>query len=98
MLDQAIYRIRDPAVVRALVSEHSWVTLVSDPPTGLVVSHLPVLVDDAVAVVGHLARPDADEHELGRHPAVPVVEGLEADPVPANRSLADRRRADGVLP
>ena len=68
MLDQAIYRIRDPAVVRALVTEHSWVTLVSDPPTGPVVSHLP------------------------------VVEGLETDPVHANRSLADRMHADGVLP
>ncbi len=43
------------------------------------VSHLPVLVDDAaadeVAVVGHLARVDADEHQLGRHPVVLVVQG-----------------------
>ena len=79
MLDQAIYRISDPAVVGALVAEHSWVTLVSDLPDGLVVSHLPVIVDDAsddeVAVVGHLARVDADEHELGRHPVVLVVQG-----------------------
>jgi transcriptional regulator len=54
------------------------VTLVSATSSGLVVSHLPVIPDpDAKGsvVLGHLARTDAVEHELGECDAVVLVQG-----------------------
>jgi len=63
--------------LRALVAAHPWATLVSSTSHGLLVSHLPVLPDgaDELQVVGHLARSDADEHELGRADTVLIVQG-----------------------
>lgn len=47
MLEQKTFELSDPRRVRELLRRHSWVTLVSHTPArGLVVSHLPVLVDD----------------------------------------------------
>lgn len=63
---------------RALVADRGWATLISGGPTP-VVSHLPIVLanDDPndLAVLGHLARADAELHELGRHEVVLVVEG-----------------------
>jgi len=67
------------ADVLRLVADHPWVTLVSATSAGPVVSHLPVLPApdaDGVEIIGHLARPDAEEHELGRCDAVVVVQGV----------------------
>lgn len=61
-----------------LVARHPWVTLVSATSTGLVVSPLPVLPApdaDGVEIVGHLARTDAETHEVGECQAVVVVQG-----------------------
>jgi transcriptional regulator len=68
----------DDDVLR-LVAQHPWVTLVSATSHGLTVSPLPVVpAPDAVGVevLGHLARTDAEEHELGECDAVLVVQGL----------------------
>lgn len=47
MLEQKTFELSDPRRVRELLRRHSWVTLVSHTPArGLVVSHLPVLVED----------------------------------------------------
>jgi len=87
MLDQAICRISDPAPVRALVSEHSWVTFVSDlHTTGF------RLLASRVAAETELSQDTSAADRTG------LVEGPETDQVHANRSLADRMRADGVLP
>jgi transcriptional regulator len=62
----------------ALVGAHPWVTMVSATSHGLVVSHLPVLPAphrEGVEVIGHLARTDADEHEIGSCDTVLVVQG-----------------------
>lgn len=62
----------------ALVGAHPWVTMVSATSHGLVLSHLPVLPDphsEGVEVIGHLARTDADEHEIGTCDTVLVVQG-----------------------
>jgi transcriptional regulator len=78
MLEQPIYALTDPGEIRDLVTRHSWITLVSQLPTGLVVSHAPVLAETTAAgltVLGHLARTDADAHELGRHDVVVIVQG-----------------------
>src|SRR5215218_8503660 len=61
-----------------LVAAHPWVTLVSATSSGLVVSPLPVVpspVSAGVEVLGHLARTDAEEHEVGACDAVLVVQG-----------------------
>ncbi|HET6500574.1 MAG TPA: FMN-binding negative transcriptional regulator [Amycolatopsis sp.] len=79
MLEQALYRQQDLDRVRALVDEDGWVTLVSFvPDDGLVVSHLPIILDPARAdatVLGHLARKDAEAHELGTREVVIIVAG-----------------------
>lgn len=71
---QPEFAVRDPAAWRSLVRDHGWATLITAQSTGgLVVSHLPVIVDEEseeLAVLGHLARTDAAEHELGEHDVV----------------------------
>ena len=62
----------------SLVAAHPWVTMVSETSRGLVLSHLPVLPAphaEGVEVIGHLARTDADEHEIGSCDTVLVVQG-----------------------
>ncbi|ANY07189.1 hypothetical protein AFB00_13860 [Pseudonocardia sp. HH130630-07] len=70
----------DERLVGDLVAGHPWATLCSVVDGVPVVSHLPVLAEPgpAGAVVGHLARADAERHELGAHPAVVVVQGPHA--------------------
>ncbi|GAA4735419.1 FMN-binding negative transcriptional regulator [Phytohabitans rumicis] len=79
MLEQRGYAMTDVAEVRALVRDHGWATLVTGTAAGPVVSHLPVLLDpdggDDLAVLGHLARADAELHGLGQHEVALVVQG-----------------------
>jgi transcriptional regulator len=76
MLEQKRYAITDEADIHALVRDHGWATLVTGTPAGLAVSHLPVVPEtDSLVVLGHLARADADLHELGRHEVALVVQG-----------------------
>jgi transcriptional regulator len=79
MLEQRLFAIDDPAELRRLIHDHPWVTLASDRDAASpVVSHLPVVVDpdtEGVALLGHLARADAVEHELGRRDIVVIVQG-----------------------
>lgn len=77
MLEQSVYAVGDDEV-RRLVAARGWATIVSGRPQP-VVSHLPVVLDadvpDGLTLLGHLARTDAQAHELGRHDVVVVVEG-----------------------
>ncbi|UWE10898.1 FMN-binding negative transcriptional regulator [Actinacidiphila bryophytorum] len=82
MLEQPIYALTEPARLRELLAGHGWATLVSAPDTGggPVVSHLPVIPDpqggaDGLAVLGHLAKADAEMHQLGAHDVVVIVQG-----------------------
>jgi len=79
MLAQPEFAVRDPTAWRALVRDHGWASLVTAQPAGaLVVSHLPIIVDEKseqFAILGHLARTDAAEHELGGHDVVLIVQG-----------------------
>jgi transcriptional regulator len=61
------HAVTDPDVVRTLIAEHPWATIVSLADGGLVASHYPVLLDegDDLAVVTHLGRPDDQVHDLG---------------------------------
>ncbi|EXG82868.1 transcriptional regulator [Cryptosporangium arvum DSM 44712] len=65
----------DDAELARLVEAHPWVTMISD---GLVVSHLPIVVDhtaDRLTLLGHLSASDAAQHRLGRVDTVLVVAG-----------------------
>ena len=75
MLISPIYRITDEAVVRDLVRQHGWVTIVSHTSAGLVASHVPVVVEDGedFVITGHFGRPDDENHELGSGGEVMVV-------------------------
>jgi len=68
----------DPDVVRRLIREYPWATLVSGTGTGLVASHVPILLEDeaeGLVVVTHLGRPDDEIHALGESEVMLVVQG-----------------------
>jgi transcriptional regulator len=68
----------DPRVVRALIAENPWATLVSHGPDGLVASHYPVLLDDGddLTVVTHVGRPDEQQHRFGTGEMLLIVAGV----------------------
>ena len=74
------HAVSDPAVVRRLIAENPWATIVSENDGELVASHLPVLLDDRaaaddLAVVTHLGRPDEQVHDLGSGELLLIVAG-----------------------
>jgi transcriptional regulator len=73
------YATTDPAVVRALITENPWATIVSHGPDGLVASHYPVLLDDRdddLTVVTHVGRPDDELHRFGAEEMLLIVAGV----------------------
>lgn len=79
MLRNPLYEVLADDGIADLVQRHGWATLVSEGAGSFpVVSHLPVVLDhegDGLAVLGHLARSDAEEHHLGDRHAVLIVAG-----------------------
>ena len=68
----------DPALVRELVTEHPWATLVSTGRSGLVASHYPVLLEDGeddIVLLTHVGRPDEKLHAFGQREVLVVVQG-----------------------
>lgn len=68
----------DPDVVRRLIRENPWATLVSSTAGGLVASHYPILLDEdgsELAVFTHVGRPDDQLHEFGGREVLLIVEG-----------------------
>ena len=68
----------DPEVVKRLIRENPWATLVSQTSTGMVASHYPILLEedrDEISVVCHFGRPDDELHELGDHEMMIIVQG-----------------------
>ena len=68
MRDNPRHQVTDAAVVRELIAENPWATIVSHHDGGLVASHYPVLLDgpeDQLAVVTHVGRPDERLHGFG---------------------------------
>lgn len=63
------HAVTDASVVRRLVEENPWATLVSHSEGELVASHYPVLLDDRsdeLALLTHIGRPDDRLHGLAR--------------------------------
>lgn len=78
MLEQPVYAATAEET-RAIVAR-GWATMVSGGSIP-VVSHLPIVLagddPDDFTVLGHLARADAELHELGTRDVVLIVEGPE---------------------
>jgi transcriptional regulator len=73
------HAVADPEVVRRLIAENPWATLVSANDGELVASHYPVLLDDRddgrLAVVTHVGRPDDQVHGFGPEEMLLIVAG-----------------------
>jgi transcriptional regulator len=69
--------VTDPQLVRDLIAENPWATLVSSTLQGIVASHYPVLLDDGpeLAVLTHVGRPDEEIHEFGSAEILLIVAG-----------------------
>jgi transcriptional regulator len=71
--------VDDPSVVRRLIRENPWSTLVSGHHDKLVASHYPVLLDedcDELAVFTHVGRPDDKLHDFGAREIMLIVQGV----------------------
>ena len=72
------HAVDDEQVVRRLIAENPWATIVSQNGGELVASHYPVLLDeeaDGLAVVTHVGRPDEKVHGLGSGEVLLIVAG-----------------------
>ena len=68
----------DPEVVRRLIRENPWGTLISSNNGELVASHYPVLLDeesDGLVALTHVGRPDETIHGFGDREALLIIEG-----------------------
>src|SRR4051795_10840653 len=67
----------DPAIVRRMIRENPWATLVSQAD-GLVASHYPILLDeesDELAIYTHVGKPDEELHAFGSAEVLLIVAG-----------------------
>lgn len=74
------HAVTDASVVRRLIAENPWATIVSHNGEELVASHYPLLLDDRaapeeLAVVTHVGRPDERVHDLGGSEVLVIVAG-----------------------
>jgi transcriptional regulator len=74
------HAVTDEAVVRRLIAENPWATIVSRNDGELVASHYPVLIDDRagpgeLTVVTHVGRPDENVHDLGSSEVLLIFAG-----------------------
>ncbi len=66
----------DAALVRRLVLEHPWATIVSAPAGQMVASHYPVMLDpraEDLTLLTHVGRPDEVQHGFGQSQEILVV-------------------------
>ncbi|HTX32842.1 MAG TPA: FMN-binding negative transcriptional regulator [Solirubrobacteraceae bacterium] len=78
MRPNPIHASDDPAVVRELIRENPWGTLVSSNAGELVASHYPMLVDEAsaeLALLTHVGRPDEKVHGFSGQEVMVIIQG-----------------------
>jgi len=72
------HAVTDEAVVRRLIAENPWATIVSEHAGELVASHYPILLDESseqLAIVTHVGRPDEQVHGFGDREVLVIVAG-----------------------
>jgi transcriptional regulator len=78
MRPNRLFASDDPELVRALIREHPWATLVSSTTAGLAASHYPVLLDEdapGLTLLTHLGRPDEEVLEIEKGEVLVIVQG-----------------------
>lgn len=78
MRPNPLFASDDPGLVRQLIRDNPWATLVSGNDGELVASHYPVLLDEEapeLTIVTHLGRPDDRVHGLGESEVMVIVQG-----------------------
>lgn len=77
MVDNRPYVSDDVQLVRDLITENPWATVVSATDTGLLASHYPVLLDDGpqLALLMHVGRPDEQLHAFGASEVMIIIAG-----------------------
>ncbi len=78
MRPNPLFASDDPELVRRLVRQHPWATLVSTTTAGLAASHYPVLLDEhapGLTLLTHLGRPDEEVLEIERGEVLVIVQG-----------------------
>jgi transcriptional regulator len=78
MRPNPLFASDDPEVVRTLIRENPWGTLVSTTSEGLVASHYPILLDEdspELAVLTHVGQPDEQVHDFGDREMMLIVQG-----------------------
>jgi transcriptional regulator len=73
-----LHASEDPDVVRRLIRENPWGTLVSVSNGELVASHYPILLDEEAAglvVLTHVGRPDDMIHDFGDREILLIIQG-----------------------
>lgn len=72
------FEVTDARVVRALIQDNPWATLISHTDQGVVASHYPVLLDeecDDLALLTHVGRPDDQVHRFGDRELLVIIAG-----------------------
>jgi transcriptional regulator len=72
-----LHATEDPEVVRRLIREHPWGTLVSNNNGQLVASHYPILLDEeaeGLVVLTHVGRPDDKNHGFGDREVLLIIQ------------------------
>ena len=78
MRPNPLFASGDPELVRQLVREHPWATLVTQTGVGLAASHYPVMIDEEapdLTLLTHLGRPDDEVLEIDRGELLVIVQG-----------------------
>ena len=78
MRPNPLFAAEDPDVVRALVRDNPWATLVSANDGRLVASHYPVLLDTGapeLTLLTHVGKPDDEVHGLSEREVLVIVQG-----------------------
>lgn len=78
MRPNPLFASEDPDLVRKLVREHAWATLVTTASAGLVASHYPVMLDEEatdLTLLTHLGRPDDQILEIDHGEVLVIVQG-----------------------
>jgi transcriptional regulator len=78
MRPNPLFASDDPDLVRELIRDNPWATLVSHNDGELVASHYPVLLDEeapGLTIVTHLGRPDEEVHGLIEGELLVIVQG-----------------------
>jgi len=78
MRPNPLFASDDPEVVRTLIRENPWGTLVSSTSAGLVASHYPILLDEdspELAVLTHVGQPDEQVHDFSEREMLLIVQG-----------------------